>query len=579
MRGDSFKVIEEETGLTKSQVYRYLGRCLEFDPAGAIFGFFGIIPRRVQKPYTRHSPLRNDLGDAISGLAGAFMYLLTTHSELHTYVTSRAAQMRLKDAKQIATAIHRGFLDRCAKFRKEYEYPFNTKAKGRRALERFIRRFLEEYWLSHGQEGEWEARTGQPRSVGLLRPYEEVENDGHLGDLFFVFREKNQFGAWIYTTPMKCFLVLNVCRRSRGILGYSYNLNSKNYPGITVCRSVACTLKPWKPKELTIPGLSYLPGAGLPYGAIKGMPPCMIDTFFLDNGQSNCSKSVTTSLASREGAVINFGRAGKAIARAFIERVNKTLETCGFRKLPVGFDPKDSPKSRLKAMKECEKYAVTIEEFEQILDVIIANYNASQHASLSGQSPNEFLAQWLQTPGTLIREAWEPEALAKAMTRIELIATIRGGKTEGRPPYVQALYARYSNEGMRKLKAWVGLKVRLIFDIDGDIRLCRCFLRKDGGEIDMGVLHAHPPWHLTPHTLRQRQQVRSVMVTEKILIPAGADALQTVWGRWGRQAATDRQAANKLVSTAGHPSAVEPRAKPSANTANAKDWINIRLRR
>ena len=578
MDGTSLRTIELETALAKSEVYRYTKRCLEIRPTGELFGFFGVLPRLVQKPYTRQSPLRNGPGDSPSGLAGAFMQLVATNKELHAYLTSSATRMRLKSARQITKAIFKGFLQRCEKVRGEHEYPFNTKSKGRRALERFIASFLEIYWLSRKQEEEWIVRTGQPRSVSLLRPYEEVENDGHLGDMFFVFKERNLNGGWLYSTPMKCFLVLNVDRASRGIFGYSYNLGSTNYPDVTVCRSVVSSLTPWQPKQLTVPGLAYKPGAGLPYGGIEGMPPCLIDAFYLDNGRSNRARLVFCALATYEGAVVNHGRAGEPTARAFIERVNKTLEECGFRKLPVGFDPNASPESRSKALKDCERYAVTIDEFEQILDVVAANYNASEHSSLLGQMPNEFLREWLRSKGTLIREAIDPRALVRAMFRMEFIKTIRGGKTQARPPYVQIWGARYSNEALRKLKDWVGLTVRLVFDIDEDIRLCRCFLRRGRSEIDIGVLNAQPPWHLTPHTLRQRLQARKALKTEKVLIPSGADALQVLWRKWAREAEDDRGAAKKLVRMEGHLPAAQPSTARDARKVDPKRWVSIRLK-
>lgn len=578
MEGKSFETILEKTGLPKSEVYRFLGRCLEVRPTGEIFGFFGIVPKLVQKPYTRTAPLQGGTIGTLDGLSGAFTQLVSIHPELHDYIVSSATRMRRLDAHQIAKSIHKKFLERCAEFRRDHEYPFNTKAKGLRALERFIGRFLEDYWLTRNQIDDWTPRTGQPRAVGLLRPYEECENDGHLGDMHFVFRQRGVNNEWIYTTPMKCFIILNVDRGGRAILGYSYELGSTNYPSICVARSVTSTLTPWKPRELTVPGLEYLPGAGLPYGAVDGMPPLLIDALFVDNARANRAKIVMRALAQRMGAVINHGRAGEPIARAIIERVNKTLEECGFRKLPVGFNPNGPRESRERALRECEKYAVTVEEFEQILDVVIANYNASLHSSLSGRSPNQLLESWLASPGLLLREAIDPAAMVQAMLRMEFIKTIRAGRTRARSPYVQIWGARYSNEAMRKLRDWKGLQVRLVFQIDSDIRLCRCFLRRGGSEIDIGILHAQPPWHLTPHTLRQREQGLRARKAEKLLIPKGADLLQVLWGRWARQAASERSAANKLTKMGG--TALPTRSRPPGvkTPVRSRDWISIRLK-
>ena len=550
MAGTGFALIEKETKISKRQVYRLVERCITTKPNGTMFGFFGLLPFvRIKQNEGRIGSRKHVPGTHI-GLANAFTQLMAEHPALHAYLERNVQKSRGKSAATIANQLHTVFIEKCAKFRAPNEYPFNTGERGRQALTRYIKTLKRSHNLAARPPESPEAEdaaplTGQPSGAYALRPFEETENDGHNGDFYFVIKALGLLGEWIYTTPMRLWLILLICRGSRALLGYSYRLGSTNYPAIAVMRSFAHALVPWKPKELTIPGLAYKQGAGFPSGVIESARGRMIDLVCFDNAKANTSYLTSNSITRTLGATVIYGRVATPIARPFVERLNQSLEMAGFRRLPVGFNPNRPKKEREQAFNAASEHAVTVEQLEQILDVILANYNADPHSALSNRSPNDYIAMWDAHSKSPRRIARDPELTASKLLRMEYIKSVRGGM--GRAPYVQIWNARYSNEILRKIEYWKGVKIRIIADIDGDIRLLRGFIRVGRTETDIGILEAAPPWHLTPHTLQQRQMILRANKTAKIVVPLGSDMVQAFRFLKMQESDSRKSAANELA--------------------------------
>lgn len=581
--GTAFSVIANEYGIPKSEVYRLLNRCLTAQHNGTMFGFYALIPGTVIGEYRRTAKIDPDHSAHSKGLAGAFLQLMAQHEDLQKYVENKALHSRTKSPRLIARAIRKDFLHKCAKVRAPNEYPFNTDDQAIRALARYIERVLMRHYgdtIAENFSGESpsEPLTAQPSAAGRLRPFEEIEHDGHNGDFFFVIKLRGRHSEWVYTTPMKLWLLLPLDRGSRALLGYAYRLGSTNYPAISVMRSFASIYQKWEPKELTIPGLEYKDGAGFPSGVVPAGRGVFPDLVCFDNARANKAKLTTRPLTRTLGATVNFGRAGEPIARPFVERLNQTLETLGFRRLPTGFNPKGPKEERERAMKAACDHAITPEELEQVLDVILANYNADAHSDLVNRSPNEYLKMWFSKTNSPVRSVEAPESLAKRLLRLELIKFIRGGGDAQRAPYIQLWWARYSNDVLEKLKTWSGVKCRIVVDIDDDIRFVRAFLRTRGQEMDIGILRAKPPWHLTPHTLAQRQMIQKASRISKIVVPPGSDMVQAFRHLKQREAAERRSAVNDLAKfgRVGKSDASRLKQRDAIVRVSKRHWVSIK---
>ncbi|WP_156117183.1 hypothetical protein [Xanthomonas sacchari] len=196
-----------------------------------MFGFYALIPRMTVAPYRRRTSFNSESAIGRGGYAGLFGQLMSEHRDLYDYVEKHALARPAESASSVAKAIHRSFLKICAKVRGANEYPFAVNGKGRPALASMIRRIRQQHSMATAAQNATEASDSygfpmiaQPSSAGLLRPYEEVEHDGHNGDFYFVLKIQDSAGMWIYTTPMRLWLLLIIDRASRAILGYSYRL-------------------------------------------------------------------------------------------------------------------------------------------------------------------------------------------------------------------------------------------------------------------------------------------------------------------------------------------------------------------
>lgn len=583
LNGTPFATIKLDHGYTKSQIYRMMERCLTARPNGTMYGFHALIPGASITPYTRKSPVNPELAAQTKGLAGAFMQLMAEHEDLYRYVEKHALRAGGRTAAVIARAIRPEFLKKCAKVRAPNQYPFNTDDQGARALVRFIERMREDHYSARsgneedGADGYQDPLTAQPSGAQRLRPFEETEHDGHNGDFYFVIKERGHSGEWVYTTPMRIWLLLLLDRASRAILGWAYRLGSTNYPAISVMRSFVHAVTPWKPRVLTLPHLAYKEGAGFPSGIAPRAYGRLFDMVCLDRAKANTAKMTLQGLTSVLGVTVNYGRVRNPIARPFIERLNQTLEVQGFRRLPIGFNPKGPKEERERALKAAIEHAVTIDELEQMLDVMLANANADPHEALVNRSPNEYILMWDDQTVFPLRRVEDPQNIARRLLRLEYIKTIRGGGESRRAPYIELFGARYRNDVLRKMTGSIGKKVRIIVDVDGDIRFIRAYLRRGRSELSLGVLKAGPPWHLTPQTLEQRQIVRRAHKIHKFAVKPGSDMMQTFKYLKQREAEERKSGANQLVKTGKipDPQVLKPGRDARSRVAD-KDWIKLK---
>ncbi|MDC8640412.1 hypothetical protein [Xanthomonas hortorum] len=549
-----------------------------------MFGFYALIPRMTVASYRRRASFNSESSIGRRGHAGLFVQLMSEHPDLYNYVKKQSLARPKESASSVAKAIHQNFLKSCAKVRGPHEYPFAVNSQGRPALANTIRRIRQLHRVAPAAQEAADAADNygfpliaQPSSSGRLRPYEEVEQDGHNGDFYFVVKMPGSQGDWIYTTPMRLWLLLIIDRASRAIIGYAYRLGSTNYPAVSVMRSFVHMLTPWQPMTLTLPGLAYKTGAGFPSGVVPGLAGLLPDLVCFDNAKANIARLTVLGLCDSLGVTLNFGRAGSATARSFVERLNLTLETHGFRRLPGGFNPKGPKEERERALKAAEAHPLELHQLEQVIDVLLANYNADPHESLMGRSPNEYLQLWARTSTSPRRQSADSQLLARSLTRVEYVKRLRGGPSTGRSPYVELMDARYSNDVVRRMVDSVGKPIRLIADIDGDFRLLRGYLLEGNQRIDLGVLKAAPPWHLTPHTLEQRKMILTAKRAGKIVPRPGEDMAQAFRDLKTREARERKSAANVLARAGTLRSESMPvEAHASDKRLSRRPWIKIK---
>lgn len=580
--GASFAEVEAEHGIPKSEVYRFLERCLQVDLDGQIVGLRGLVPGLSLKPYRRRERVKATSIRGKAGFSGAFLQLVGEHQDLHRYLVKQVRKYADRSDAQIARIVKGKFLELCAKHRAPNEYPFTAAAEGARPLARYIARLRREQLATaiatcpDSSLDSGGPRTGQPTAASELRPYEEVELDGHQGDFYFVLKLPRGNGDWIRTLPLRIWLVVMIDRASRSVLGYSYRLGGTNYSAKDVLRCILHAMTPWVPKEMTLPGLDYSAGAGFPSSCTPKGEGRLFDALQIDNAWANTARTVRDALLKDLGATVNVGRAATPTARPFVERLNKTLEDRGFRKLPIGFEAM-SKEDRERAYKTAAEVPITVGELEQLLDVIVANYNADVHGEHTNRSPLEFLRQWDANTEAPIRITDDPKGLLERISRFEGRVKIKGGS--GRLPYFRFKDADYTCTRLKALREpVVGLTARVIGSYLGDARFVRVFLDIDGREIDLGIAQAMAPWHDTPLTFEQRRLAAAERRRGRVPSIAGMDAGAAFLHLREREAAERKRAATKLAQF-GSPPGPRPAGAPAPRTARSRvppeNWIKI----
>ncbi len=165
-----------------------------------------------------------------------------------------------------------------------------------------------------------------------------------------------------------------------------------------------------------------------------------------------------------------------------------------------------------------------IEWAEEILDVLVANYNATPHTSHSGDRTPLAQAKFLysRNPDSFRKLPDSTNALIGFSAR--KLCKVKGGGETGRLPYVNFYNARYTNELLQNRLDLLGKEIWVVNHLENDARVAM------GSTIEglsLGILRAAPPWHGYPHSLAVRCEIKRLNGRLNFMLQAGADGVET----------------------------------------------------
>lgn len=515
--GSPIDQIEEETGIGRQELRRLAKRCLRQHDDGEIWGFRALVPYIRQKTYKRTAAPRPTSLYRPAGNSGALMQLFRRHPDIQTLVDhlflKRPNSDRVNESRTQIKSIHKDFLDACREQGiSASAYPFCTKWLGYSALSRYLRRLLKKEMIRAvrvrlGADAARRLKTGLggPGRAQPERPYERVEFDGHRIDVLVTVLIPNAFGGTVPLILERLWLLVVKECLSRAIIGY-YVCIRPEYNADDVLQCIKQSIVPWKPRELTIPGLRYAPESGLPSYVIPELAYALWDELRYDNAKANLSTAVRTTLTDVVDCAVNAGPVNNPERRALIERFFQTFEENGFHRLPstTGSGP-DDPR-RQNPEKQALHYGITLEHLEELTDVIIAQYNATPHAGIGHRTPLEMLQYFVNADPSFIRALPERKRGKLALFDQRAVRTVRGNLEDGRRPHVEFEGVRYYNMVLSRSPGLIGQKLVLYVNRQ-DLRSIRAFL-KNGNEL--GALTAQGFWGRTPHTLEMRKAINSL---------------------------------------------------------------------
>lgn len=546
--------IFELTSINSKELLKHVKNCFMYDePTKTILGYRALIPYKRLQNYSRKAAThQKDIIDPEIKLTGAFEHLLSEYPEIRKKIVDAYLQRKTKSSNVPSLngdGIHKYFLKLCNDAGINiHQYPFNTEDKARRSLYRFFTKIDHNFFLKssskYGKEASRQARLNtemNEEKLLLNRPYQRVQFDGHKIDAMFTVSFLTPEGDTVTQVCHRAWLLVIVDVATRAVIGHHISIN-KEYNSDDVLHCIRNAVIPYKKIDFTIPDLDYHPEGGIPSNMIPQAEWALWDEFSYDNGKANLAKIVTDRLYQIVGCTLNPGPVSLPESRGIIERLFKSLEIQGYRKLPstTGSHPNDP--IRKNPQDKALQYEISIEHLEQLTHVLISNYNGSPHSGISNFSPLKLMQQ-------RIERGLEPRILDLNKRQeavffcIQAKAKINGNIKKGKRPYIQYMGVIYRSEVLSQSTHLIGVSLKILINVE-DLRNIRVFL-PDGSEF--GYVRAGGQWGIIPHSLRLRKAINKLKNERVIYFGRHDDPFQIYYAYLSKKAIKRPKGATKLA--------------------------------
>jgi hypothetical protein len=535
LAGASFESIKRLTSIGGKQAYRLIReRCLEIHVDGKPYGWRGLVRHLRIKPYKRKSKVQVDCFGY--GAVGGLQAILDFHPELHDAFISKilasTSNRKLVETKRTKKRHCVWFLDQLRQLGYEArgEWPFNTKSLGYYSVRRYIDTVLDANPRAlaesvGGLDLVKKLKTGDGINRPVTRFMQRVEMDAHKLDGRFCisipmwdgsFKEKMVHRLWV-------IVILEVI--SRAVIGYYLSMR-REVSKDDVLRAIKNGLSRWVPRQVSFSDTPYLSGAGLLSVLGDDFVGLCWDETSVDGALAETCQTVRDSLRHAVNSVLldpntSFSKRRSKDDRPYIEAYFRNLSSRGFQRLSntTGAKPQDRKGTQPEHVALTSRFQ--IEYAEELLDVLIANYNATPHRGIGDRTPLDYARFLYKQSSQNLRHA--DQAVVEAFFSTRKRCVVRGGAKSGRAPFVEFYYGRYSNEVLHNRQDLVGSEIWVVCHKEND---CRIALGSTLDGVSLGVLRAAPPWHLSPHSLSVRTAIHQASSRGKFSITGGCDAIE-----------------------------------------------------
>lgn len=509
----SMNEIERVTNVHRKQLYRLLDRVVSKAADGRVQGLRGLIPYKHVKEYERTMVVPSSSVLFGSAAAGAFNQLLKRFDSLEKWLRKRVRERKrplrdgeMREVKKSVRALHREFINQCKKEGVQPgEYPLNQDMLGYRSFQAAVLRISEEQVGSHCLADE-SAPSVAPKDLADFKlwpigdiPFKLVQFDGHKIDIRITLVVPDPFGLETLVELRRIWILAVVDVASRAILGYHLALGVE-YNKDDVAEALQAAIVPHRKVKLTVPGLGVREGGGFPNEVLPQLEYHRWNWFHFDTAKSHLAQDTLDRLTHVVGCWAISGRLGEPDDRAFVERFFGLLEQCGFHQVPgsLGSSPSD-PVRRLADVGANLPMLMTLEQLEQMVEVLLANMNGESSSGLGGRTPLEALRHMVAKPEFLVQTLPATKRHQLFLLKEATIKIVRGAGV----PHVNFEGVRYTSDILASRAELIGRKLRIYF-MARDIRKIHAFF-EDGSEL--GILVASRQWRTTPHSLRLRKEI------------------------------------------------------------------------
>lgn len=504
--GDSNQVIQRITGYSRQEVRRFKERCRSPGPDNRIWGFRILVPGTWEgKGHRKQKPTPQ--GENRGGLAYAFSWLLETYPDIEELITNlaiaKAEKGKVAEKAMMTKNIHQEMLAALrAKGLTDADYPFFTKDKALRSLTLFVDGLYTTHFKSmvKNQAGDSKARNMGSGKMGqeppATRPNQQMELDAHRLDGEYVL--SFEMGRYPPKTKIiqRPWLLALLDRFTRVIWAYLIVL-AKEPNHLDILRLFKRFIGPWSLPELPPDSpFRYKEGAGMPKDIVSDCEYPLGDEIYVDNAWVYLAKQVKRVVTRVNGGSFILGRYRTPTDRPYIESYYSKIALI-FQRFPntTGSYPGDF--RRQNPEDAAIKYHMDYNFLNQLLATVMANYNATKNIELGNNTPLQMLAH--STATEPLRMLLNPNDLNDLNLRVTRV--VRGGKKEGRRPYIQYENVRYSSENLAKTPSMIGQKLELNVDYD-KMHIINAYL-ENGCFFDY-LIPKDRKWQV-PHTYEDRK--------------------------------------------------------------------------
>ncbi len=420
-------------------------------------------------------------------------------------------------------------------------YPLNQPDQGRRALLRFLRSRRMQV-----TGGDWDTEVPEVtrlQDIFLSTPFTRTELDGHRIDIEAVLGVALPNGGVAKAEITSMWLLVEVEVASRAIVGWTLRVG-RAYNNLDVAACLAVSLRPWERRTLTIPGLEYAPGAGLPSGLLGALSGWRSRSVAMDNAKAHLAADLEQGITRARGGMLVFGRAHEPRSRPIVEQLFSRLERGALRDVPGGFEPATrlgEKKIRISNFAPGD-HPIQLHLFEELLDVIIANYNATPHPALGELTPLQFLQMQQRRAFDFAPDSGRDDAAAMSSVLIPLV--VHGNRDRGVMPHVNYAYVRYRSTELDGKWEMIGQRVLARVDRHD----LRTIVLMRSVTAPMCVVRAAAPWNRTLHDETTRKMVMQWSKLRRDFSIVGTDCAVKAYVDFLRaQAANSQQAVDQLA--------------------------------
>lgn len=515
------KRICEVFAISAKSLITQLNRCITLAPDGKPIGWPALVAYAHCNPYRRSAP--SDFSKFGRGYAGEFSRLLVLHPSVAQKVKAWLLALPTSDTpiekKKRNNKLYALFLTWCAKDGvSAADYPLRIPLLARRSLFRFAEEIRRRNWsrslrASGFTEAAARLRVGgsDPPRLLAVAPFDAVQIDAHRLHCKCTLAIKTRHGTtYVPIERLTAIFVADVF--SQAFLGYSVVIR-REPRAVDILLAKRAALGKWQPRSLTIPGLRYKPGAGLPSGVIPELCGVAWAQEQIDNALANIARSAVETGRERIGGSMNLGAFGSWDRRPIIERMNEKFEQYGLGRIVSSTGTSSADKSVGDANAEAVRFRVELEEVLDIIDVVIANLNAEPNVGLSGKSALDVLRDFCAAQDTeFLPRTLPPLASGQADLGTHVVhCRVRGNEKQGRRPYVQH-ELRYTNAVLQSSPHLIGQLLTLHVDSD-NMQSAKAFLPN---RRELGALRAKGPWGRAKVSLEEIRHIKSLIAAGEL---------------------------------------------------------------